>query len=256
MESSAVRLRVHFAPVGFEVVRVTKPMKALRADVALLLTYSLTDRARFHLDKILKLLKAEGIQTHVIQCDIGSTSEVVNEVGSIVTAAPQHEYCFNVSTGAKTACIAGTIAGMFWRVKPYYMAVDYDGKPVHFEDDFPVTGLPQFIPTFEIPLLDKSAVAALDVIASKPTPVSKSVLLSRLKELNVVAPRQKEAVTPQALQGQTDSILRKLEAWGFVDLLGRGKSLRIQLTDKGIEGRKMFLHMLTPRKPLGILSVT
>jgi hypothetical protein len=254
METNAVRLRVHLAPVGFEVLRVIEPMKILHADVALLLTFSQTDRARFHVEKIMHGLKESRIQAQVIECNIWSTSEVVNEVGSIVTTSPQHDYLFNVSTGTRTAGIAGVIAGMFWRVLPYYVAVDDQAKPVHSEQDFPLRGFPQFVPTFEIPLLDEATVAALEYIAGKQEPIPKRSLLAHLRDNGVVGPRQKRTVSPQALYGQVDSILHKLETWGFVDLVGRGKLMRVRITDKGIEGRKMFFHVLNPRKPLPILT--
>jgi hypothetical protein len=254
METNAVRLRVHFAPVGLEFLRITEPMKILHADVALLLTVSQTDRTRFNVEKIMHYLKDSRIQAQVIECNILSTSEVVNEIGSIVTASPQHDYLFNVSTGTRTAGIAGVIAGMFWRVLPYYVAVNDQAKPVHSEQDFPVSGFPQFVPTFEIPLLDKTTIAALEYTAGKQEPIPKRLLLAHLKDNGVIGPRQKRTVSPQALHGQVDSILHKLESWGFVDLFGRGKLMRVRITDKGIEGRKMFFHMLNPRKPLSILT--
>jgi hypothetical protein len=254
METNAVRLRVHFAPVGFEVLRVTEPMKTLHADVALLLTYSQTDRARFQVANIVNDLKDRRIQAQVIECNIWSTSEVVNEVGSIVTASPQHDYLFNVSTGTRTAGIAGVIAGMFWHVLPYYVTVDDQAKPVHSERDFPVSGPPQFVPTFEIPLLDEPTVAALEYIAGKQEPIPKRLLLAHLRDNGVVGPRQKQTVSPQALHGQVDSILHRLESWGFVDLVGRGKRMQVRITERGIEGRKMFFHVLNPRKPLSVLT--
>ena len=254
MDSSSVRLRVHMAPVGSEVLRVVEPMKALHADVALLMTLSKTDRSRFFAEKIIRDLQKNHIQTQVIECNVLNTSEVVNEVGSIVTASPQHDYLFNVSTGARTASIAGVIAGMFWRVRPYYIAVDEQAKSVALEGDFPTVGSPQFIPTFEIPLLDRKAIAALEYIAGRNEPIPKRLLMGHLKATGIVGPRQKEEVSEQALYGQLDSILQKLDAWGFVDLIGRGKLMRIRITDRGIEGRKMFFHMSNPRKPLPVLT--
>ena len=246
-------MRVHLAPIGFEVMRVFDPIISLRADIALLLTYSKTDRARFYVEKIKALLDENRVKSMIIECNIWSTSEVVNEVGSIVNSSPQHEYFFNVSTGPRTASIAGTISGMFWQVRPYYVSVNDLEKPVHSESDFPVARPPQFIPTFEIPLLEKSAISALEYLAITNGPVSKGDLLSYLKEKSIIGPRQKSTVSPQALHGQLDSLLQKLSAWGSIEQLGRGKQMRIGITENGIEGRKMFFHMLNPRKPLTIL---
>jgi len=153
MPHPVVRLRVHIAAVGFQIRRVVEPARDLRADAMVLLTHSPTDRLRYELEKIKEHLESSTprIRTHVVACDIWDPAAVVDEIGAIVSAAPQHEYFFNVSSGAKTACIAGTIAGMFWDVKPYYVAVDYDGKTAFGEEDYPVRGSPQFVPTFGIP---------------------------------------------------------------------------------------------------------
>jgi Domain of unknown function (DUF6293)/DUF6293 C-terminal winged helix domain len=247
-------LRIHLAPIGFEeVLRIVAPMIRLRADAVILLTYSQTGRERFSLEKVVQQLKDARIPTKIVECDILDTSQVVNQIGAVVTAAPQHEYFYNVSTGPRTASVAGVIAGMFWQVRPYFVSVDDQAKPVHFERDFPVTGDPRFIPTFQVSLLDQSAVVVLEHLAGSQEPVSKRQILVELKEKGIVGPRQKAKVSPQALYGQLDAILRKLESWGFVELKGRGKSMRIAITDKGIEGRKMFFHVLNPQKPLDLI---
>jgi hypothetical protein len=59
------------------------------------------------------------------------TPKVVNEMGSIVSSSPQHEYFFNVSTGTRAASIGGVIAGMFWHVRPYYVEVNELAKTVN-----------------------------------------------------------------------------------------------------------------------------
>ena len=254
MKPASARLRVHFAPVGLEIARVVEPMKTLRADAAVLLTLSKTDRARFSLEKITELLAEEEVEAHTIECNIWDASAVVNEVGAVISASPQHDFFFNVSTGAKTACMGGLISGMFWQIKPYYIAVNYGAKPVHNEQDYPVSGEPQFVPTFEIPVLDDTAVKSLAYITSGPNPLQKRDLLEYLRQTKVIGPRQKSQVSIQALHGQVDSILHRLQEWGFIELRGRGKELRIVATEKGRAGNRMFHHVLNPRPPLPILA--
>jgi hypothetical protein len=253
VEYSVVRLRVHFASLGFQVQRIVEPMKMLHADVGIILTYSWTDRAQHLLPKVVDNLKESGIKSVIVKCNIWDTSEVVNEIGAVVTATPQHEYYFNVSTGTRNAAIAGAIAGMFWHVRPYFMAINDQDKPLHSEQDFPVNGMPNFVPTFEVPVLEKQALNALEFLASRSTSSLKREVLSYLKERGVIGPRLKESVSDQALQGQVDSILNKLSSWGFIELSGRGKKLKIGITREGIEGRKMFFHMLNPKRPLDVL---
>lgn len=254
MKSDAVRLRVHFAPVGREVLRVINPMTILKADVAILITLSKTDQSGLSALTIKNELEKHHIRTMVVECDISDSSEIVNEIGTIVSAYRHHEYMYNVSTGTRAGSIAGVIAGMFWGVRPYHIDVDELAKPVHGEGDFPIAGLPQFIPTFQIPQPDQAAIEALEFIASSKDPLSKRLLMTQLKSSGKVGPRQSKSVTPQALYGQLDSILHKLESWGFVDINGHGKSARVTITETGIEGRKMFFHMLNPRSSIPILE--
>lgn len=256
MTSGTVRLRVHFAPIGREVIRVIKPMTILKADVAILITLSKTDQSGLSALTIRDELKKHHIRTMVIECNTLDSSEIVNEIGSIVSAYRHHEYMYNVSTGTRAGSIAGIIAGMFWRVRPYHIEVDELSKPVHGEGDFPTLGSPQFIPTFQIPQPDQAAIEALEFIASSKEPLSKRSLMAQLKTTGKVGPRQSRSVTPQALYGQLDSILYKLESWGFVDINGHGKSARVSITETGIEGRKMFFHMLNPRPPVPMLEST
>jgi uncharacterized protein DUF6293 len=254
MGPGKVRLRVHFAVVGSEVLRVAEPMKILDADVGLLLTLSKTDRSGLNAEKIKHELKNQ-IKIEVMECSSFDTSVIVDEIGSVVTAYPHHEYMFNVSTGPRTASIAGVIGGMFWRLQPYYIAINDQAKPVHGEGDFPVSGAPKFIPTFQIPVLDQGAVQALEFIAGAGQPIAKHTLIAHMVKIGQMGPRQRKEVTSQALYGQVDSILDRLYSWGFVEREGHGKQARITVTESGIEGRKMFFHMLNPRKkPIDLLA--
>lgn len=249
MAQTSPRLRVHFAPIGFEVVRVADPIISMRADVALLLTVSETDRARAYLTRIRQILHDADVDTQVVACDVTDSAAVIDEIGSIVTAAPRHDYFFNASTGAKTAAIAGIVAGMLWPVQPYHVPVDYEREPVHLPRDHPVKGPPTFIPTFQVPLLERSAVVALNFLVNQRGPIPKSQFIKELRSVGVLTARKGSKVTPQAFQAQANSILRKLEQWGFVELRGHGSSFRIHPTEKGRAGARMFRHILSSRTP-------
>lgn len=251
-----VGLRVHFAAVGFEVVRLIDPLRTLHADRVVLFTERRNDKARKYLVEIERLLQEERIPYAVVECDIWSTAVVVDQIAGIITSSPQHQYFVNVSTGAKPACLAGTVAGMLWPVRPYYVPVDYEKPGPIFSEDHPVSGPAEFIPTFEVPLLGEGHFHALRFIVASGGAVPKYALLDHLKELRVVRPRERRRrrVSPQAYQAQVDAILQRLEDWGFVERVGRGRALRIRATEKGTHGDVMFNHVLAPRPPLSLLS--
>jgi hypothetical protein len=232
--------------MGFEVQRVVVPARTLRADVVVLLTKSREDHARDPLKCALRELARARIRHHVVECDIWDPPTVVNEVGGIVTVAPQHEYFFNVSTGAKTACIGGTIAAMFWPMRPYYQPVDYSAKPLAGKDDYPTKDRVQFVPTFETPRLDMVTVETLAFLVRLGRSISKRELMAHMREVESIRPRTKAQVTPQALHAQADVILRRLESWGFLDITGRGRKMLLRVTEMGSGGERMFRHLLHP----------
>lgn len=252
---SGTRFRIHFATIGFEVQRIVAPAVALHADRAVLLTHSATDRARDSLEEVRTRLTKNKIRSLTVLCDIWDTSAVVGEIGGIVAAAPGQDYFFNVSTGPKTACIAGALAATFWNVRPYYQPVDYSRKALPGEGDHPVAGLPRFLTTFAAEPLDVPAMAALSFLVAEAGPVSKAGLLNHMTSSGIVKAKPTSKAVPQALHGQLDTILSRLEAWGFAKRLGRGRGTRIEVTPQGKGGYKMFHYLLYPKKlPPGLLD--
>lgn len=249
MVRESVRFRVHLAAVGFEVVRVVEPIQILHGERVILLTKSRTDQAQKFLEKSHALLK-KTTEVDIVECNLWDTNAVVGEVGRIVHSAPQHEYFFNCSSGPKTACIAGTVAGMLWNVQPYYVAVDYSKAGVYFGEDYPLKGEIQFVPTFDVETLDAATVQALKFIVERPKAFQKHELLDHLRDTKIVRPkaprRGKTKVTPQAYQAQVDVILRRLEDRGYVEQRREGNRRLISATERGREGLKVFRFMLDP----------
>lgn len=252
-----VGFRVHIAAVGFEVVRLTTPLEMLHAERVILLTKRIDDKAAKYLAKIREILRAQRIRYEVVECNLWDTNEVVGRIGAIVRKFDHHQFYFNASTGPKTACIAGTVAGMLWKVRPYYAEVDYAAPDVHLEGDKPVVGPIQFVPTFDVEELDDASIRALAFLTEKKA-VEKHELLDHLKEKGIVKPKSprkgRKTVTPQAFQAQTDVILRKLERWGYIKTERAGNRLRVVVTERGAHGSKMFQHTIAPIKPPSLLS--
>lgn len=246
-EPARVGLRVHFAGQGFEVQRIVGPAESLRAEVVVLFTKTRTDDAAPQLRQVIHDLHAARIQTHVIECEIWEPSAVVDEVGNIFGQARQHTYYFNVSTGPKTAGMAGTIAAMFWPIHAYYQHVNHKAKTVAGKEDYPLVGRPKLQPTFSTPPMEAPVAQTLDQIVHSGKPLSKRDLIAKMKALGAIHPRVNGKISPQAEHGQADVVLAKLTGWGFVKVDGRGKSMRIYPTEEGKDGARMFRHLLQPR---------
>lgn len=247
------RLRVHFVTVGSHHERMVTPLTKLRADVALFVTKRRNDSYKPHLDKAMAEARKVGINADVLECDIWDAPTVVDLVGGVVTASPRHHYFFNVSTGAKPACLAGSIASMFFPVHPYYQPLEYEERLGRAEYEMRLKEGVQFLPTFKAPSMRAEDVQALQFISRASAPVRKMNLIAHLKEVGAIAPKARTRVSSQAYHAQTDVILTRLSNWGFVRLVDRGKRLRISVTDLGMGGGRMFGHVLRPKIPLEIL---
>lgn len=252
--SLGARLRVHFVPVGSHVERMVVPIQKLRADVVLFVTQSRKDAFKEYLEEALSVVRKGRSQAEVIECNIWDAPAVVNEVGGVVTSAPNHDYLFNVSTGTKPACLGGSMASMFVPVRPYYQPVEYEGplgqgkRPPRLLDDI------QFFPTFKAPPFGRIDVETLRFVIRANAPLRKKELMDHLKEHQLIAPKERTVVTKQAYHAQTDVILARLESWGFIRIHDRGRRMRIEATDLGQGGARMFDYILNPRKPLEVLK--
>lgn len=247
--AGVVRLRVHFAPIGWEVERLVSPAVEMRADFVYLLIASTTDRTAKSLKACRDILKNKRIKSKVLEVDLWDAGMVVNSVAKIVNSAPGHDYFFNLSTGPKPASLGGLICGMFWEIAPYYVPADYTQDVARWQGDYRALGSAKQMVRFRIPPLDRDSVLLLSYIATEARPVAKLFLLGKLREAGVIGPRAKTEVTEQAFYGQLNALLERLSAMKLIVVEGKGRRARIALTAEGRDGYKMFHHVLFPSPP-------
>ena len=81
-----MRLRVHIAPVGFEIDRIIIPAKKMRADKVYLIGHSnlSEDKARPFLDKIRKTLEKRDVEVKEVTADRYRLFDIVKTVKEII----------------------------------------------------------------------------------------------------------------------------------------------------------------------------
>lgn len=238
------QLRVHIVPVGFEVMRAVDPLRVLRADRAILVTRRKDDDASLYLKRIQEILSEIGIPYEVKEREVWNVSAMVKAALEIAHGHMHDSLHYNVSTGAKTASIAGTLASMFAPIQPYYQSVNYQLPTVHLDHDYPCRGDPVLVPTFRAPELGREILHTLMIIAGSPEPLSKKRLIGQLEEAEVIKPNPQAKFRDQAMHGRADSLLDKLEDLDFVEVTGRRREKRISATWKGREAAEMFAPLL------------
>ena len=127
------RARIHIAPVGFEVERVTEPILEDRADRAYLVTRSGDDAARPFVDEVARRLRSASrpVEVRIRRAEIWDVFASLAEIRAIFEEEHRSDrresgvvpIRVNVSTGTKITAIAGTLACMLWKGEPYYVQV-------------------------------------------------------------------------------------------------------------------------------------
>lgn len=225
--------------------RITEPAVAMRADRVYLLTDPPKAKLKPYHDRVLRRLKAAGIEALVRHCEVWDPNAVVGEMGRIAEAERGNHVYVNLGTGPKTCAIAGSLAAMLWQLDAYYPKVDYDvpSTDAAVPEDRPVTGT-TFIPTFHLDPPGGDVLAVLELLGEKGTrPARKKEVVERLRARGFVSPN----VSAQAEQNVADRVLKRALEWGFLDSEGEGRRRRLRLNERGVAGRKMFGHL--PGRP-------
>lgn len=234
-------LRIHIAGQGFEVRRIVDPAVEMRADRVYLLTDPPKAKLKPYHERVLKRLKAAGIETLVRHCEVWDPNAVVGEMGRIAVEERGNHLYVNLGTGPKTCAIAGSLAAMLWDFDAYYPKVDYTvaSEDAAVPEDRPVTGTTQ-IPTFHLDPPGGDVLAVLELLGEKKgRPARKKEVVERLRERAFL----KKDASAQADQNVADRVLKRALEWRFLDSEGEGRRRRLRLNERGEAGRKMFGHL-------------
>jgi len=232
-------LRVHIAGQGFEVRRIVQPALDMRADRVYLLTDPPKGKLKTYHDRVLKQLKAAGVEAVVQHCAVWDPNAVVGEMGGIAELERGNHLYVNLGTGPTTCAIAGSLAAMLWHFQAYYTRIDYEAADVDLEGDYPVKEV-TFIPTFRLDPPGSDVLAVLELLSEKKgKPARKKEVVERLREHGFLKPN----LSAQAEQNVADRVLKRALDWGFLDSEGEGRRRRLRLNARGEAGRKMFGHL-------------
>ena len=187
-------LRIHIAPVGFKVNRVTEPVIRERADKVYLITHSNQDKAVPHLEKILKILKKERfLQIQKRYTNIWDFFECLQTYKKIIREEQNSGHIYiNVSTGSQIMSITGMFACMIWGGTPYYAHIDYD----NIKKD-PMDGLPEVrvevideLPVYSLSKPRHESLAVLQILSKAGGKMKKGKLIEQLEGVNLIVKGQ------------------------------------------------------------------
>lgn len=238
------RLRVHIAPVGFEVDRVVIPLEEFKADRVWLISEKnkAIDKAMPYLNRIKEKLKRKKIEFKDKECDIRNLFDVLRTYKEIIEEEGKDSNLlfFNVSTGSKIESMAGMMACMMFRsnkldIQAYYVEPKRYVTKLKKEEELSM-GCEKIIrlPNYRIEKPEEKLIDALSIIDMHSDGISKKMLIDAAERKSLFTIKEnatsKAAARHSALN---NGIIEPLKKWGFIELIGKGKRGKVVITPEG-----------------------
>ncbi|HZS74061.1 MAG TPA: DUF6293 family protein [Candidatus Nitrosotalea sp.] len=235
------KLRVHIAPVGFEVDRIVLPAIEMRADKIWLLIHNspMEDKAKGYVENIEKELKKAKIHFEIDRLDRLDLFMVLKSVKEIVEKEKDNDIYINVSSGSKIQAIACTMACMMFNtnknITPYYAEPEHYPTPLKGAQQS--TGLKRLVslPSYEIHTPKLEHVKALKIIKEHNGKITKKEMAELAEKAEIITVGAKDENFEQARFASLDkNIIQPLaEQWHFVEIEKIGRNRWIKMTEDG-----------------------
>ena len=233
--------RVHIAPLGFEVDRITIPLKQTKADKLWLLAHDnrSDDLSAPYLEKIKKECKKLGVEVKIAYSDRLSIFKAIKSIKDIIEEEKNNYIYVNVASGSKIQAIACMMACMVLKncenLKPFYAQPE---KYAAFEGKQQSFGIKDTIalPTYEIQTPKPKLLAALKIVfEQKDQKMTKKDMAQITEEQGIITINSEEKNHSQARFASLDkNIIAPLEKeWKFIEIEKIGRNRWIKITEEG-----------------------
>ena len=231
-------LRVHIAPVGYEIDRIVLPAKKLRADKVILLVHEnpSEDKATKFYEKISTQLEKLNIECIIEYHDRTALFAIIKTVKNLILKEKGNIVSVNLASGSKVQAIGCMMASMMFNdddnVNPFYVeAKEYLG----FSGKAMSKGIKniEYIPTYEIQKPDEKHIQALKIVVDNGGRISKKEMakIAVEKKLIIIHAENKSQATFASLDKNIISVLEN--RWGFVKVNKIGRTRWIEITEEG-----------------------
>ncbi|MDE1769224.1 MAG: hypothetical protein KGI28_01545 [Thaumarchaeota archaeon] len=238
---SIVNLRVHVAPVGFEIDRIAIPAKQMKADRVWLLMHEepSKDRAQGFMEKIKAQLKKEKIEVQVSHSNRFDLFKLLRALKNIVQKEEGNDIFVNCSSGSKIQAIACMMACMMFQGKtkltPYYAEPESYSS---VKGEQLSSGLKSIVklPAYEIHTPKPVLVQALKIIQENGGKITKKEMAKICHEKKIIVVNAKEENFQQARFASLDkNIIQPLQnEWKFIEIERIGRTRWIKTTPEGL----------------------
>jgi hypothetical protein len=236
-----INLRVHIAPIGFEIDRVVIPAVEYKADLVYLVVHNnlSEDKAqKYHLE-IQKQLKKKKIKTKTIYADRFRLFDIIRVVKEVIQSNRKDEFFVNVASGSKIHAIGCMMACMMFddrdNIHPFYPQAE--SYPVYKDNEQQTYGVKEIhgLPTYQLLTPKQDLLDILKIIKENDGRIQKKVLAKIAEERKILNIGARKENHSNALFASLDKkmIQPLLHIWGFIEEEKIGKNRWISFTDDG-----------------------
>jgi len=234
-------LRVHIAPVGFEIDRIVIPAVEMKADKVWLVAHDNVseDKASKYRDKIEKLLEKKGIKTEIAHANRLRLFPIIKAVTEIIFKERKNEIYVNVATGSKIHAIGCMMACMLFddreKIHPFYAQAE---KYPEYEGSLQLTyGVAEIhsLPTYRIGTPKQELLEAMKIIKDAGGRIQKKKMAEEAEHRKIITVNAKKQNFTQARFASLDkNIVQPLvDTWGFVEVEKIGRNRWLKMTEDG-----------------------
>jgi len=246
--TSLSNLRIHVAPVGYEIDRIVIPAKERKADKVWLLVHDKPgeDKALPFIGKIEKKLKKEKIKVVKEYHNRLDLFQIIRSVKKIIEEEKENTIFLNLASGSKIQAIACMMACMMFNEKknliPFYAeAKEYLGFQ-GTEMSHGIKNLVQ-VPIYEIKTPDQKYLQALKIIKEKGGKLTKKEMAEICDNQGIIKVNAEKDNYTQARFASLDKniIQPLLERWKFIEVEKIGRTRWIKINQDGINAVEFLI---------------
>src|SRR6266487_374849 len=260
--NSLQTLRVHVAPVGFEVDRIVLPAVEMKADRVWLITHNnpSIDEGHQFVNSIRDKLNQERIECLQMEADRVELFDILRALRIIILKEKGNSILVNVSVGSKIQAIASMMACMMFKdiamIKPYYVVPErYNSSLIREEEKQETEGVKDIIglPEYKIEIPTDKLIRCLDIINKKTDgKITKRELKDLAIQNNLIyvedddkktigsKKRVREYSDQAAYMTMNKTLIEPLLDWRFITQSKIGSHHVVSLTDDGKHALKFL----------------
>jgi len=251
-------LRVHIAPVGFEVDRIVLPAVRKKADRVWLITDKSSpqeDKGSPYAESIAKKLKESHIECLQASADRIDLFDILRALRTIIFHEKGNHILVNVSVGSKIQAIASMMACMMFKdiatINPYYVVPEkYNTIILEEKRNQETEGMKDIItlPEYKIEIPNEKLIECMHLISQhKDNKITKRELKDLALDRNLIYVGKKDTQDEEERSDQAaymalnKNLIEPLLDWKFISVEKIGARHIVSLTDEGINALR-FLY--------------